>query len=113
RVRGQGLAVVGANHWNQAERVDRPEVRAVAGALGFGIDLDKVCIGAGLVEGDAGGHRAGQRGEVDIHMRPPLLFVLFRTIIPEPLLASRSFLRNGTKRIIAAGTEAARTPTRL
>src|SRR5262249_20562531 len=110
---GQQFAIIGADHRNQAQRVDRPIVGAVSGAFGFRVDLDKTCLSTSLIERNAGGHRTGEWGEIQIHVPSPLIFVPFRIITLSSFLVSRDFLRNGTKTITAIGTEAARAAARL
>jgi len=58
-VLGEQVALVGAQGRHHAERVDLVEVGAVRQAL-VAVALDILGVGAGLVECDAGRHRAGE-----------------------------------------------------
>ena len=82
RILGQHGSVVEPQRRHVAQRIDGAIVLAGRRNLsGVGVDLDEVDRGAGLIEGDASRHRAGERGEIELHgncLFPVVIFVLSR-----------------------------------
>jgi hypothetical protein len=67
-VLGEDRAVIGAQRRHQAERIDAEKIRAVVlHAFCQWIDFEIICVGARLIERDAGRHRAGERRVIQVH----------------------------------------------